>query len=338
MGIRSPWVLYALVIPFLLTVLIQSVFGDLFAPEPRLVIADDGSSALSAQASQLDGIEVLFADDKETVVTMVTQNDVDAGLYLPAGFDSEVQSGTMPALSLYVSGESLASNRVILGVTTLDMLRGIEGTEPPVDVVVNQLGESLDLSVRMLPLLLLLVVAVAAAFVPAAGLVQEKEDRTLSALLVSPASMGDVLGAKALLGVLLALITGFVTLLINQAVTGNAFAHLVILGVAALMMAEIGVMLGLWAKDSNTMFAAWKGGAILLFFPAIFYIFPDLPPWIGRLGPTFYFMDPSFRVMTEGATLGDVWTDLLIGVAIVAALVPVVVWFARRTERDLAAG
>ena len=338
MGVRSPWVLYALVIPFLLTVLIQSVFGDLFAPEPRLAIADEGSSQLSVQAADLEGIEVLFVDDQKTVVTMVTENDVDAGLYLPAGFDNEVKSGAVPRLAFYVSGESLASNRVVLGVTTLDMVRGIEGTEPPVDVVVNHLGAALDLSVRMLPLLLLLVVAVAAAFVPAAGLVQEKEDRTLSALLVSPASMGDVLGAKALLGVILALVTGFVTLFINQAVTGNAFAHLVILGVAALMMAEIGVMLGLWAKDSNTMFAAWKGGAILLFFPAIFYIFPDLPAWIGRLGPTFYFMDPSFRVMTEGATLGDVWTDLAIGMAIVAALLPIVLWFARRTGRELASG
>ncbi len=338
MGVRSPWVLYALVIPFLLTVLIQSVFGDLFAPEPRLAIADQGSSSLSAQALELEGVEVVFVDDRETVVTMVRQNDTDAGLFLPAGFDAKILSGEIPELDFYVSGESLASNRVILGVTTLELLRGVEGTEPAVDVVVNQLGESLDLSIRMLPMLLLLVVAVAAAFVPAAGLVQEKEDRTLSALLVSPASMADIISAKALMGVILALITGFVTLFINRAVTGNALTHLIILGVAALMMAEVGVMLGLWARDSNTMFAAWKGGAILLFFPAIFYIFPDLPAWIGRLGPTFYFMDPSFRVMAEGATLGDGWTDLLIGLAIVAALIPALVWFSRRTERSLASG
>ncbi len=330
--------LYALVIPFLLTVLIQSVFGDLFAPEPRLVIADAGSSALVSEAQSLDGIDVAIAETEEQVVEMVGRHDADAGLFLGPGFDEAIRAGEMPSLDFYISGESLASNRIILGVTTLDMLRGIEGIDPPVDVVVSRLGESLELSVRMLPLLLLLVVAVAAAFVPAAGLVQEKEDRTLSALLVSPASMGNIIGAKAGLGVILALVTGFVTLVINEAVTGNALTHLVILAVAALMMAEVGVMLGLWAKDSNTMFAAWKGGAILLFFPAIFYMFPDLPPWIGRLGPTFYFMDPSFRVMTEGATLGDVWADLAIGVAIVAALVPVVIGFAKRTERSLAAG
>ena len=337
MGVRSPWVLYALVMPFLLTALIQGVFGDLFAPEPRLAIADEDASALSSQAKELQGIEVFFVDNEEAVVTMVTKNDVDAGMFLPAGFDDDVRDGLMPALDFYVSGESLASNRIILGVTTLDMLRGIEGTEPPVEVVVNQLGEALDFSLRMLPLLLLLVVAVAAAFVPASGLVQEKEDRTLSALLVSPASITDVISAKAALGVLLAVVTGFVTLWINEAVTGNALTHLVILVVAALMMAEIGVMLGLWAKDSNTMFTAWKGGAIVLFFPAIFYMFPDLPQWIARLGPTYYFMDPSFRVTTEGATLGDVWANLIIGVAIVAALFPVVLAVARRAERNLAA-
>jgi ABC-2 type transport system permease protein len=115
-------------------------------------------------------------------------------------------------------------------------------------------------------------------------------------------------------------------------------AHLVIMLVAALMMVQFGLLLGMWARDSATMFAAWKGGAILLFFPTVFYIWPDLPQWIAKLGPTYYFIDPAFRVIAEGADLGDVIGTLALGTVIIAAMIPIVVMAARRLERNLASG
>jgi ABC-2 type transport system permease protein len=219
------------------------------------------------------------------------------------------------------------------------LIRDIEGGDPPVAVVVTQVGEAgVDLDLRLLPMLLMMAVAVAAAFIPAASIVQEREDRTLSALLVSPASMADVIGAKGAFGVLLALFTGFFTLILNDALLGKAGIHLIILLVAALMMAEFGLLLGMWARDSNTMFAAWKGGAILLFFPTVFYIWPGLPEWIAMLGPTYYFIDPAFRIIAEGAGFSDVAGTLAIGGVIVLAFIPVVIMAGRRLERTLAAG
>lgn len=335
---RSPLVLYALLIPFLLTVLIQGVFGDLFAPQPRLIIVDEGNSQVSADAAELEGIDVTFMDNRNEMLDLVESNGADAGLYLPAGFDQAVLAGEQPPLDFYVGGESLASNRIILGVTTLELVRNIEGSEPPVDVSVIQLGEEgVDLDLRLLPMLLMMAVAVAAAFIPAASIVQEKEDRTLSALLVSPASMANVITAKAAFGVLLALFTGFFTLILNDALLGKPGTHLVIMLVAALMMVQFGLLLGMWARDSATMFAAWKGGAILLFFPTVFYIWPNLPQWIAKLGPTYYFIDPAFRVFAEGATLGDVAGELAIGAVIILALAPVVLLAARHLERTLGA-
>lgn len=339
MGPRSPFVLYALVIPILLTVLVQGIFGDLFAPEPRLDIVDEGDSSVTSQALALEGFAVTKIVDLDTMLARVEANDADAGLYLPAGFDEEVINGDQPELQFYVGGESLASNRIILAVTTLELIRGIEGSEPPVDVLVVQLGEAgPDVSRRVLPILLMMAVAIAAGFLPAASIVQEREDRTLSALLVSPASMSDFLGAKAGFGVILALVTGFVTLALNDAIAGQWWAHLFVLTVAGVMMAEVGLLLGTWAKDSNTLFAAWKGGAILLIFPAFFFLFPELPQWIAKLGPTYYFLEPAFAIANEGAGLQDVLGTLLIGVAICLALIPAVVLAGRHLERTNATG
>lgn len=337
MGPRSPLVLYAFVLPVVMTLLIRGVFGGLFAPEPRLGIVDEGGSQVTQRAQELDGIAVTVMDDVDAMLDRVEGNDLDAGLVLPAGFDATVMSGTPADLGFYVGGESLESNRILLAVTTLDLVRGVEGTAPPAEVEIVQLGEDTpDLTARLLPLIVMYAVAIAGAFVPAAGMVDEKVHRTLSAVLVSPAKMNEVLAAKGLLGVILALATGLVTLAINDAWGSSIAVTVLSLLLAGVMMVEIGLVLGAWARDANTLFTAFKAGGILIFFPVIIFLFPSLPEWIARLGPSFYFLDPIFQAVTTEVGLADVWVELVIGLAIVAALAPIVVMMGRNLEGRLA--
>jgi ABC-2 type transport system permease protein len=51
LGPRSPLVLWALFIPFALTLLVRGVFGGVFDAEPRLGIVDEGDSGLVAAAA-----------------------------------------------------------------------------------------------------------------------------------------------------------------------------------------------------------------------------------------------------------------------------------------------
>jgi ABC-2 type transport system permease protein len=339
LGPRSPFFLWALVLPVFITLLVQLVFGSLFDPSPRLGIVDLGDSAIVDEALALEGIEVTVLDVEEMLLDMVEGNALDAGLILPPGFDEAVVAGRRPLLELYVGGESLASNRILIALTALDLVRGVAGEPAPVEVEVVALGEAtLDLSVRLLPLLVVFAVAIAGAMVPASSLVDEKERHTLEALLTTPVTVQDVFVAKGSLGVGLAVLTGVMTLLLNGALGGAWVATILALALGGLMMAEFGLMLGAWARDSNTMFAAWKGGAILLIFPVIFPIFPDLPQWIARLGPTFYFLDPIFRISVEGAGLAQVRLELIVAAGICLALVPVVAAMARRLERAMGEG
>ena len=54
------------------------------------------------------------------------------------------------------------------------------------------------------------------------------------------------------------------------------------------------------------MFAVFKVGGILLFAPAFFYFFREIPQWIGRIFPTYYLVEPVVRISQEGAG----WTDI----------------------------
>ena len=96
LGPRSPFFLYAIVLPFVLTLIFQFAFGSLFDPQPRLGIVDDGDSEITAAVEEMDGIELTLLDDAEELKTQVEQNDLDAGLILPAGFDQAVKDGEQP--------------------------------------------------------------------------------------------------------------------------------------------------------------------------------------------------------------------------------------------------
>ncbi len=337
-GPRSPFVYWALVIPAFMTIVLQGVFGGLFEPSPRLAIVDFGDSEITLAAGALDGIEVTVLDSVADLYDGVEGNDYDAGLILREGFDDALRAGERPLLEFHVGGESLASNRAILGVQAIDLVRAVEGSPAPVEVEVVALSETdLNFAQRTIPTVVIMAVAVAGVFITASSIVQEKVDRTLSAVLATPARVHHVLLAKLVMGLLLGVATGTMALWMNDAFGASPGTMVLAIVVGALMMAEIGVVLGSWAPDQNTLFAAWKGGASLIIFPIIFYMFPSLPQWIARLGITYYFLDPIFDVALFGATFADVWVDLGIAVLVCVALVPVVVWAGRRLERVIAA-
>ncbi|WP_165372744.1 ABC transporter permease [Pengzhenrongella frigida] len=336
LGPRSPLFLYAITLPVVLTAVFQLAFGSLFEPEPRLAIVDDGGSALTAAVQDRGGIELTVLDGAAELRRAVEANDVDVGLVLPAGFDEAVRSGEQPPLELYVSGESYASNRAILSVTILDLVREIEGGTPPVAVQLRQSGEAgLPLAIRLVPVLVMYALFVAGAFLPASSLVDEKVHGTLTALLVTPARMSEIVTAKAALGALMAFVMSIVTLLLNDSLGGNWPDVLAVVLLGAVFASLLGLIIGLLAKDGAMLFTIMKSSGILLFGPVIFYLFPDWPQWIARIFPTYWAIDPIWRVAVLGDGLGDVWGSMVIAVGLGLVLVAVVVRLSRRTLAQL---
>ena len=338
LGPRSPILLWAIVFPLVGTFVVQIVFGSLFAPQPRLGIVDEGGSQVAVEMATVEGVETRFVDDEAALTQLVQDNDLDAGLVLPVGFDEQVQSGEQPLLQFFVGGESLASNRLILAVTTLDVVRAVEGATPPVDVVVVSTGEPLlPMSSRMMPLLVLFALLIAGVFVPAFSIVQEREGGTMTAMLVSPARGVDVLAAKAVMGLVLAFLMTLVTLWLNDALGTQPAALMLSVAVGALMLAEVGLLFGGGAKDSKTLFALMKSVNILLFAPVIFYIFPDWPQWIAQIFPTYWIINPIFEVAVRDAGMGEVIGQLAVALVICIVLVPFVVVVSRRMTRQVVA-
>lgn len=337
LGPRSPVFLWAIVLPFALTLILQVAFGALFEPKPRMGIVDEGASAITSAMKRAEGIKVTVLDDEEELKRLVEANDLDAGLVLPAGFDDAVRAGEKPTLQFYISGESYASNRIILTVTTIDLVRELEGTPAPVTVKVVNFGEAgLPMSVRLVPVIVFYALVIAGLFLPGSSIVEEKEQGTLTAMLVTPVKTAEVLAAKWLLGLLLASVMAVATLALNGALGPNWLEVVAVALVAAALAGVLGVLVGVVAKDSAMMFGIVKGTGIFLFAPAIFYVFPEWPQWIAKLFPLYWIIDPIWQVSVLGEPISGVWQELAVAVGITVALGALAARLARRMEAQLA--
>ena len=323
-GPRKPFFIWAIIVPLVLTLLFQFAFGSLFDPKPRLTIVDLGSSELTRAALKLEGFEVTLLDDAEEMLERIEKHDFDTGLVLSAGFDEAVRAGEKPLLQFYMSGESLASNRIIIAVTAVEMIRELEGAETPVEVDTVFLGDpGLPISIRLVPVLVFYALVMAGIWVPSASLVEEKENGTLTAMVVTSARASEVLVAKWLLGFLFALFLAVATLLLNRAFGTRPLEVLVVIALAAALTAQIGLVIGIISKTATMLFALIKSLGIFLFVPVIFYLFPDWPQWIAKFFPLYWIIKPIWEVSVMGQPLSTVWFEVLVSTAIIVGLIPV---------------
>ena len=112
------------------------------------------------------------------------------------------------------------------------------GEPAPVEVVTEIIGEgpTVPIEDRLVPILVLLAVALATIFLPAASLLQEREKGTIGAVLTTPAHVGDVLLAKGAIGFVVGIFTGLLTLALNLGLQERFWANLAIIVVATIVL------------------------------------------------------------------------------------------------------
>lgn len=324
----------AVVVPVVLSLIIQLLVGTFFSGKPMLGVSAAGESRLVAALGQVEGLVLQEYESAEALQTAVRNGVVDMGLVLPAGFDAQLRGETAVTLPVYVYGESLLRDRAFLGVTLAQQFRALAGQESPVTILSETLGDgaSMPWEQRLLPFVVLMAVILGGTMVPATSLVEEKQKRTLTAVTTAATSLAELFTAKGLLGFALSLFMGLFMLLLNSAFGAQPLLLLGLLALSAVMAATFGVLLGALVKDINTLFATIKGLGIVLYAPALIYLFPSLPQWIGRLFPTYYIIGPIVAITQEGATWADIRLDVAILLLLNLGFIALVAYLARRAR------
>jgi ABC-2 type transport system permease protein len=315
--------LLAIVGPVALSLVVTLVFGSLFAHEPTLGFADEGASQLALLIEEQTSIDSKRYDDAAVLKRAVEEGAVDGGIVIPEDFDDTVLQQDRIEIPIYIWGESLAKDRAILTATVADLVREVAGRKVQVNVDVVAVGdmEEISWSDRLFPLIVLVTVFLAGFLLTGASLLDEKEKKTIDALMVTPTTIGEVFCSKGLTGIIIAVVMGLIILAMNQALGSQPALLVLLLFLGALMAATLGLILASLLSDVPAFFATMKLTGILLYAPAIVYMFPDIPSWVGRIFPTYYIFEPIVEISQRGGGISDIMLDAIILIGLDALFV-----------------
>lgn len=322
----------AVVMPVVLSFVISLLVGTLFSGKPRLGIVDQGNSQLTANMDQLDYLATEIYTSEAQMRDDVAQGTLDMGIVLPAGFDRQLQSNTQATMDLFIWGESLLKHRTVLAVSLIRQIIDVAGREIPVNTELVLLGEEANIpwDVRLFPFVVIITIFLGGMMVPATSLVEEKARGTYRALLTTPASLADILTAKGLVGVILAVFEGMLILAINRAFGAHPASLITVMTLSGVFAAAIGIILGVLIKDISTLFTVMKTAGIFLYAPALFFIFPEIPQWIARLFPTYYALNPIIELTLNNASWADIAAEVYILIGLTIVLIGLAGFLARR--------
>ena len=327
--------IWVVIVPIGFTLIANLAFGSLFSEKPDLGIYDQGYSQIVAQAQALDSINTKLYDSRDDLIQATSDGAVDIGLVLPPGFDDSVTQGETVTVEGFVWGESLAKSRTIIPVAFADLVRELAGQEVPVEIESVSLGEDTGVpwNERLLPLLIFFAVFFSGVMLPSTSLIDEKQKRTLQALIITPASVGEIFTSKALVGILLSVFLGVAVLLLNGAFGAHWLLLLLVLFFSAVMAVEVGLIAGVLIKDITTLFTVWKSSGIVLAAPVFIYLFPQIPEWVGQIFPTYYTLQPVVTLSLQGGGWPDISTNFFILLGIDIALIGVIILALRKSRQ-----
>jgi hypothetical protein len=305
-ALRDSRVLVALIVPFLLGIVYNVTMGD-EEPRPRATLAwyAADETLLPGQIERLAGDGVVITLDQRPseaeVRDMVNTRSSAIGLVLPAGFDAAVQEGTRPELHLLLPA-SPAVGAQYLAALVEPALRQLAGQAEPATLRVETLVadaqrdplERLGLSTYFVLVSVLMLVVIICLFVVPILLAEEREKKTLDALVLI-ASNAEVVAAKALVGVAFVAVAIPVLMALTQLRPANLALYVAGIGGLALGLIGFGLLLG--GLFNATQLYSWGGILILPFIAPAFVV--GIPAPEGVIAAALVF--PSSHAMRLAA-------------------------------------
>ena len=226
------------------------------------------------------------------------KDDLTVTVYSQAGIGEEIQT----AMKSFVreAAYQIAGRELPVGM-------------PDEDTIVlgdDRMGDQVTMQERMRPLLLFMVLLME-TFSMASLVSTEVLQRTVTAVLVTPAKVGDFLAAKTIFGTLMSLSQALIILVFIGGVTSaNWSLILTVLVMGAIMFTGIALFVGAAGKDFMGQLFYAMLFTIPLLIPAISVMFPgSAAPWVKAL-PSYPIIKVLVDTTAYGGTWGDAWGSL----------------------------
>jgi ABC-2 type transport system permease protein len=264
-----------------------------------------------------EGLKIVLFETSEQLKTAVageleTEEQVQIGIDFPDDFLAKILWREKALVRVYVEAGIPDEIRRAAESMVREIAYHIAGdrlpiTEPDEQTVIlgqDRLGNQVPFRDKMKPMLAFFVLMFE-AFALASLISSEVQAKTVTAVLVTPARLGDVLAAKTILGTLFAFVQAVILLLAVNALGQGAFLLLFIVLLGALMVTGIGMITGSAGKDFMATLLYGMIFMVLLAIPAFGPLFPGMAsPWVKVL--------PSYGIvegMLGTAVYGRGWVE-----------------------------
>lgn len=275
-----------------------------------------GIQELLAQATgeeQAAGLDVVAFDSRETLITAVEEgeDDVALGLAFPDDFFLAVASGQATTVTIVATAEVPSELRDAMESFVREAAFAISGSPLPVDfqeeiLGVDRVGNQVSLREQFRPLLAFLVLMI--EMLSLAGLLaSEMQNRTVTAVITTPARLSDFLTAKVIFGALLAFSQVVLLLLAIRSLDTQPLLLLTFLLLGSLLVTAFALIAGSYGKDFISVMFFSLIFIIPMMIPAFSLLFPGSASFWVQAIPTYGLVQGIVDVTSYGAG----WSDSL---------------------------
>lgn len=299
-------------------------------------VYDQGDSSLAGGPTELaDDYAFRFYDASSLQEMESMMGYKQLGVVIPADFDQVLALGGEPILSghiLWVHRARAAELEAEYSQKFSELLA------QPVRVEINEnyVIPAPDVETSTVHVHILIATFLVAITLVPALMLEEKRTKTMDALLVSPASAGQVVLGKALAGLFYVVLIGGLFFALNRANVTNWGLALVAFLSCAMFSIGLALALGSFVRSRQHMVIWMLPVMFVLIIPAFFSQDPNLTPNLKALFswlPTSALVQVFKFAMSSHAPENQLVFNLAIILMSTALVYAVVVWKMRRSDK-----
>lgn len=307
-AVRTPRLLIIVITPLLMSLAIQVFFGNKLILSIGVYTPD--TSEMISILKQVDLVRVKEFETPDDLKTAVQDKDVAIGAILPANFDLSLRENGFASIEIFLAdnspenqvGISLLQQAIsTLSPSSFPVQFSVQVLQPEISPGISLRG-NLGLTEYAVVLWLVMGIVGNSVMLVPTLIVEEKDKKTLEALLLSPASYSDIVAAKAAVGVFYSLTTSSLILVLQGNFSNNFAILFMLILLGSFSLNILGVLLGSLSPNLH----------ILNSYGSLFVFILALPAFVGMLGPhpllpylqilpTFPLTDGISRIFESGS-------------------------------------
>ena len=290
--------------------------------EMRVGLYAPGLSDQVMESLRSEGIPIASVHDSESgLSTAVLSGQVGAGLIVPPAFSEQLATGVRPTVSVVLRRDTEKGNvdafmsliRSSLERLPVPHLQDSSTKFRLAEEVLGSdtLGDPIALRDRMLPLFVVLIL-LTETMALSSLIAEETENRTIGALLVTPVTVPDLFAAKGISGVSMAFVQAMLLMLITGGLESNPALMALALLIGSLLITGTAFLIASVASDLLSVLGLGTLSLLIFTVPSFSVLIPGAVGDLVKVIPSYYLVDTVNKVANLGASLSDVYANLIV--------------------------